>query len=393
MSRVTFVLNWIFRVTITCLVGITLSAPSYAELKSISDQDMSNVTGQAFFAIDKTVNPTNSNISYTRLNMGLDIDIQTNIDKLELGRYDRTDRETGQTESQAADIIINDMSLGYIYNEQYHQNNPNVPRPKHYDDSGQLITYQDGDIVPFKIEDPFIEFAYEGDKVIGTRIGFGKAQGLLSGDIQSLTGNVDVAIEGTVNNLVQALEGQGYSGCPWYNTLCVGYGDDAMPNIIVTHGWLLGGSKVGTDANLIHKGGAYNGQADTARATAIGILSGSNFNLDILGGINFTADQCSLLGINVCFPLEQFGSLHIGKKDQAGNTIGAADGLFLSFQTQDLEWAKDINGSNTASNYMSTVQGAFFNVPTGGLQVDFVSSLNGIERARSEYIDRGRGLF
>jgi len=162
---------------------MTSSAFSYAELKPISDQEMSNVSGQALFSIDKTINPTNSNISYTRLNMGMDIDIQTNIDKLELGRYDRIDRETGQAESQAADIIINDMSLGYVYNEQYHQDNPNIPRPKHYDDSGQLITYQDGDIIPFKIEDPFIEFAYAGDKVIGSRIGFGKAQGLLSGDI------------------------------------------------------------------------------------------------------------------------------------------------------------------------------------------------------------------
>jgi len=393
MNRATFALIWLIRITTTCLIGMTSSAFSYAELKPISDQEMSNVSGQALFSIDKTINPTNSNISYTRLNMGMDIDIQTNIDKLELGRYDRIDRETGQAESQAADIIINDMSLGYVYNEQYHQDNPNIPRPKHYDDSGQLITYQDGDIIPFKIEDPFIEFAYAGDKVIGSRIGFGKAQGLLSGDIQSLTGSVDVAIEGTVSNLVQALESQGYSGCPWYNTLCAGWGDDAMPNIIVTHGWLIGGSKVGTDANLIHNGGTYNGQADTARATSIGILNGSIFNLDILGGIEFTADQCALLGINVCFPLQQFGSLHIGKKDQAGNTIGAADGLFLSFQTQDLEWVKDVNATNTASNYTNTVQGAFFNVPTGGLQVDFVSSLNGIERARTEYIDRGHGLF
>jgi len=168
-----------------------------------------------------------------------------------------------------------------------------------------------------------------------------------------------------------------------------------MPNVIVSHGGLISGNKVGTDANLIHSGGAYIGQADTARATSIGILNGSPFNLDFgwLGSINFTADQCALLGIGVCFPLEQFNSLHIAKKDQAGNTIGAADGLFLSFQTKDLEWMKDVNGSNVSSNYTDAVQGAFFNVPTGGLQVDFVSSLNGIERARSEYVDRGRGLF
>ena len=233
------------------LSNVLVSANALAELKPIDDREMSDITGQAFFSIDKTVNPSDSNISYTRLNMGMDIDIQSNIDKLELGRYDRIDNETGQQESQAADIIIENMSLGYIYDEQYHIDNPNVPRPKHYDDNGQLITYKDGDIVPFKIEDPFIEFAFEGDKIIGSRIGFGKAQGLLSGDIQSLTGNVDIDIKGTVGNLQQALRQNGYSGCPWYNTFCVGYGDDQMPNVIVQHGGLLSGNKVGTSANLI----------------------------------------------------------------------------------------------------------------------------------------------
>lgn len=380
---------------ITAMLSIVVPNFVLAELKPIGDAEMSDITGQAFFSIDKTVNPSNSDISYTRLNLGMDIDIQTNIDKLELGRYDRIDRETGQAEAQPADIIIDNMALGYVYKEQYHIDNPNIPRPKHYDDNGQLITYKDGDIVPFKIKDPFIEFAFEGDKVVGSRIGFGQAQGLLSGEIKSLTGNVDIAIQGTVSNLQQALRQQGYSGCPWYNTFCVGWGDDQMPNVIVSHGGLLGGNKVGTSANMIHGQGSNVGQFDSARSTYVGMLNGADFNLDFgwLGSINFQSSQCELLGINVCFPLTNFNSLHIGKKDAQGNTIGAADGLFLSFQTKDLAWMKDVKGANSAANYMTAIQGAYFNVPSGGLQVDFVNSLNGIPRARTEYIDRGLGLF
>lgn len=377
------------------LITSFISLNCFAELTPISDDDMSTITGQAFYGIDSETNPSNSNITYTRINMGMDIDIQTNIDTLELGRYDRIDSETGQLEAQAADILIENMGLGYIYDEQYHQSNPNVPKPKHYDDNGNLITYQDGDIVPFKIKDPFFEFAFEDNEIIGARIGFGKAQGLLSGDIKSLTGNVDIDIKGTVSNLQTALENNGYEGCPWYNTFCLGYGDAQMANVIVQHGGLLGGNKVGTKANLIHHGGSNNGQFDSARATSVGILNDAAFNLDFgwLGSIDFHADQCALLGISVCFPLENFKSLHIGEKDEQGNTTGAADGLFLSFQTKNVGWKKDVYGSNTASNYMDTVKGAYFNVPSGGLQVDFVSSLNGINRARTEFIDRGNGLF
>ncbi len=366
--------------------GIIFSAGVCAELKPINDSEMSEITGQAFFSIDKTINPSNSNISYTKLSLGMDIDIQTNIDTLELGRYDRIDPRTGELESKSADLMIDDLSLGYIYKEQYHIDNPKVARPKHYDDSGLLITYQDGDLVPFKIKDPFLEFAYEGDKVVGARIGFGGAQGLLSGTIESLTGNIDVDIKGDVGNLRDALSQQGYGGfCwPWECT---------MADHIVNLGGIANGIPLETKANMIYGSGANKGSYDKARSTNIGVLDGHKFSLDILGGIDLTVNDCSLLGINVCFPLNQFNSLHISKKDDAGNVTGMADGLFLSFQTKDLAWMKDSNGSNVSSNYMNTVQGAFFNVPTGGLQVDFVGSLNGIPRARTEYIDRGKGLF
>jgi hypothetical protein len=361
------------------LWGGMFSAGVSAELKPINDSEMSNITGQAFFTIDKTYNPSTPNLSYTRLNIGMDIEVQANIDKFELGRYDRPG------EAQPADILFENMSLGYIYDEQYQQRNSNVPRPKRYDGNGQLISYQDGDIVPFKIKDPFLEFAFDGEEVVGARIGFGEAQGLLSMDIKSFTGNVDIDIKGTVNNLRDALRDQGCGG--WLPSC--GFVEDG----IVNFGGVIGNTQIGTKANLIQASGGNIGSFDPVRATSVGILDGEKFTLDILGGIDLTVNDCSLLGITVCFPLEQFKSLHVSNKDTNGNITGPAEGLFLSFQTKDLAWMKDVKGSNTSSNYMNAVQGAFFNVPTGGLQVDFVSSLNGIERARTEYIDRGRGLF
>ena len=61
-----------------------------AELRPISDQQMSEVTGQAFVSVDRQYHPdANDNTAYTRVNLGMDIDIQTNVDVLEMGRYER----------------------------------------------------------------------------------------------------------------------------------------------------------------------------------------------------------------------------------------------------------------------------------------------------------------
>ena len=161
-----------------------------AELKPISDEVLSDVVGQAYISIDKTYHPEASkNTSYTRINMGMDIEIQSNIEYMELGRYERDDPYGVQ---KPADVMARDFSLGYIYDSNYFNQNPDAARPIKTDGTG----YQNGEIVPFKITDPFIEFAYDEstNEMTGVRIGFGEAQGVLSGNIEALTGNVDVDI-------------------------------------------------------------------------------------------------------------------------------------------------------------------------------------------------------
>ena len=83
-------------------------------------------------------------------------------------------------EKKASDIHIDNFSLGYI--------------DKRTDE-----------IHPFRILDPYLEFAFdENGDASGVRLGFGKAKGWLSGDILSLTGNLDISIEDTAAGLAYA---------------------------------------------------------------------------------------------------------------------------------------------------------------------------------------------
>ncbi|CAN0592906.1 unnamed protein product, partial [Ectocarpus sp. 12 AP-2014] len=69
-------------------------------------------------------------------------------------------------------------------------------------------------------------------------------------------------------------------------------------------------------------------------------------------------------------------------------------GAFISFQTKDLEWLTDVkNTSATPEDFIRATSGAFFNIPNGAVEVNLAEALNGTVRYRTEYIDRGKGLF
>ena len=60
-------------------LSMVLSSAAHADLQPISDTELSEVTGQAFVSIDRQYHPDpNENTSYTRVNLGMDIEIQTN---------------------------------------------------------------------------------------------------------------------------------------------------------------------------------------------------------------------------------------------------------------------------------------------------------------------------
>jgi hypothetical protein len=380
-----------------------------AELKPLDDADMSNVVGQAYISIDKHFNPDiNDSTSYTRINFGMDVDIQANIETLELGRYERAGASSDTYgESKESDILIHNMGLGFIYDSDYYARNKDAARPLKDDGS----YYTNGEIVPFEITDPFFEFAFDEatNEISGMRLGFGKAKGVLSGVIETLTGNVNIDIKDS---------GQGMRAASSSGTI----GDQL---VVLLTPLLEGSSPLATKAQLVDS----LGNLDPVRATKIGVPDGAAFNLsgasgftrwslknllgwslssDIeipncsffscpSGDIYIYVNDCEVLGVQACFNLSNYNSFPIGKIQEVGGErylTDSTEGMFLSFQTKDLDWLKDVKKSSpTDADFIRATAGAFFNVPNGAVTVNLSEAINGVEGVRREYIDRGNGLF
>lgn len=299
---------------------------SYADLTPLSDDQLSQSTGQAFLQIDRTSQGSND---FTRFTFGMDVETSLNADLVELGNYVR-DGNAG------ADIRINDFALGSVNS--------------------------DGSLNPFSIKDPFFELAFEDvngkEELVGVRLGFGEALGKLSGNIESLSGNIDVKVAGRAAPIIAQA--------------------NFLQRIALGFAGVNDNTMLSADAQLVDSSGNPNG----VRARSVGIPNGNTLNCGTnncsgwtgaLLGL-FSSNNCAVLGIATCFSLGNFRTLDIG---QPGNP---ASGLFLSFQTKSVTWY-DNGGATTAT------KGAFMNIPNGGITVDFEQSLNGIERIRTKMVD------
>lgn len=337
----------IFRLARLLFAGLCASlmlAPAQAALVELADGELSEVTGQAFINL---TTDSNAGINYTRLNLGVNVDTQVNIKKLQLGQYNDTATRPGEL-AGSSDILINNFALGTI----------------NADDS----------INPFKIANPFIELAYKDSKVVGMRIGFGEAKGTLSGDIQSLTGSVPVHIEGTAG--------------PIYDSA------NAGEKFLLFLAGVTRDTKLQADASLVNGSGVVDpsraGLVGMENGQALGCVSGCN-----LGGLSdallslFKSNGCQVLSLATCFPLSNFQSLPVGNMgiSDAANTAaieGAAKGFFISMQSQDLAW-RDMD----SNAFMTALKGAFLNLPkyrdangnlVAPINVNFNDAFNGIPR-------------
>lgn len=275
-----------------CLAGIQ---DVRAELTPISDVEMGQVQGQAMIAMDRLVG---ANQQFTRITMGMDAEIQTNINEVVLG------------ETQAgSDLAIHQLSLGHISRD---------------DTKIQLDgqTYAVGDIVPFEGADPYFELAEVDGEVVGLRFGLNQARGTLSGDISSFSGNLGLQL------------------------------DDGSGN--VSAATLYDATTTATNYQATHIG-----LADAATDCASGVQ---------------------------CTALSNLKTLDVGV-DNGDGTVGFASDLFISFQEQAVDW-QNMDGSRI----INAAPGVHMNLPTS-MTLDLQTLQNGIPRARTEYIDRGLGLF
>lgn len=276
--------------------ALVLSTAARAELLPISEEEMGRVSGQAMIAVDVDGSQTHR---FTRVTLGLDTEIQTNIDNVVLG-------ET----SDGSDVRIAQLSLGHISTDA-----------AQVQLDGQ--TYALNEIVPFMGSNPYFELAEQDGEVIGFRMGLNQARGTLSGDIASFSGNLGINLEDSTGNVVAAQL---------------------------------------FDAT---------GTATNSRATHI--------------GLNDAATDCSA-GVQ-CTALNNLKTLDIGARNEDGS-VGYAQELFIAFQKEAVQWQSNTEGGAP----IDAAAGVFFNVPTA-MQLDLQTLEQGIPRARTEYIDRGLGLF
>ena len=321
-----------------------ISTAAQAKMVELADNELSEVTGQAFINL---TTDSNAGINYTRINFGMNVETQLNMKKLQLGQYNDAATRPGEV-AGSSDLLINNFALGTVN--------------------------ADDTINPFKIANPFLELAYSGNKVVGVRIGFGEAKGTLSGDIQSLTGNIPIKIQGTAG--------------PVFDQANLG------EKILLGFAGITPSTRLEADATLVQT----NGANDPVRATHAGMANGqtlgcvSGCNLGVLSDALlslFASNGCQVLSLATCFPLSNFQSLPVGNmaiNDSASTAAieGAAKGFFISMQTQDVAWK-----NQDTNQFMTALKGAFMNLPkyrdangnmVAPINIDFEQAFNGIPR-------------
>lgn len=312
-----------------------MSVHAQANMVELEDSELSNITGQAFINLSTD---SHSGLNFTKIDFGVKVETQMNIKKLELGNYARSG------EAMPADLSINNFALGTV--------GPNDT------------------INPFLINNPYLELAYNGNRVVGVRIGFGEAQGFLSGDINSFTGNLAIDIYGKGSYLGDKIT------CGWDFIVC-----------LPAKGLVSG---VWADEEFKAQATLVNGQggADPVRATKAGLVNGTQLAMpdnsqfaNFLLGL-FTSQNCNLLGVTTCFNLADYKTLPVGKFDTNTNQfLDTSKGVFISLQTENVPWRDQQN----AGQFINALAGAFMNMPrnadgSGAVTLSFQQALEGILR-------------
>ncbi|MDF1762334.1 MAG: hypothetical protein P1U57_02895 [Oleibacter sp.] len=337
---------------------LTLST-SVSALEAISDDEMGNVTGQAFITINDSAYSSGSgewagNYEFTKVNFGLKGETLLNAGEVKLGKFQRNayqdgtvpitnsnrtvvNQANGQPATYDADLIIQNFALGRVDN------------------------YTDGaaaEFVPFLINNPYIELAYKVEngerRVAGFRLGFANAQGDLSGDIISYTGK----LEGEVRGSAQVAYDKTYpNGCVFLDVSCYALA-------------IAGDTEIYSDIEPVD-GSTGNGASNLGvqylkRASWFGVRNDNTFQSDETGLIaalipSLTkSDNCRILGdVESCFPSTIYQSIYVGDKGKDFAT-GSAKGLFISLQTESVPW-EDLS-EVPGTDRVLTQRGAFLNI-------------------------------
>ncbi|TVP53691.1 MAG: hypothetical protein EA349_13330 [Halomonadaceae bacterium] len=147
---------------------------SAAGLQPMSEEAMAGITGQAALGFDII---ETADADFSRFTLGMEVEVQTNIDTLAFG----------EDANGAADVGINHFALGHI------------ARADGVQFDGK--SYSANDIVPFVGLDPYFELAEKDGNIQGFRFGFSESRGTVSGDIDTLSGQIGMELVDSEGNV------------------------------------------------------------------------------------------------------------------------------------------------------------------------------------------------
>ena len=401
------------RTIITTTAAIlTLSFATQASaMQALGDSELGNVTGQAFITVDTSSysDGTYGNFEFSKINLGVDIEIQANADSVKLGTFERSfgsegtaplidvsfasngDRnwnyqldENGAVKVNDSDLQLDNLGLGRI--DDAFGDNPVV--------------------VPFNIHNPYIELAYAVDgsgvrRIAGVRIGAEAAYGDLSADLISLTGTFEGKVIGTADVAYQNACVDTNTGS-WFDCLALA---------------IAGGTLMESELNLLNGADGEPIPADSdgqiramyiKRASWAGIKNGDYFTTTdpdngLRGIIELlaVADNCVASGVTTCFPISIYDSIYIGVNDADSSddnfTDNGARGLFVSLQSEVVPW-EDFSGISGATRVW-TERGAYLNsakymTASGDIKyplvLDLYEGLSGAQRVNT-CVGRSKG--
>lgn len=396
--------------TVTPLITSLLITPVVA-LEALGDREMSDITGQAFITVDTSSysDPTYGEYEFSKINLGVDIEIQANADSVKLGTFERSFGSEGT--APLIDVAFDsdgDRNVTYRYDE-----NGNVMVN---DSDLQLDNLALGrvdnafgdnpEIVPFNIHNPYIELAYALDgsgvrRIAGVRIGAEAAYGDLSADLVSLTGTFEGKVIGTASVAYQNACVDTNTG-GWFDCLALA---------------IAGGTLIESELNLLDGANGEPIPADSdgqvramyiKRAQWAGIKNGDYFTTtdpdSALKGIIellAEADDCVASGVTTCFNIGIYNSIYIGVDDADASDDNFDDngarGLFVSLQSEVVPW-EDLSGIPGATRVW-TEHGAYLNsakymTADGSIKyplvLDLYEGLTGIQRVNT-CVGRSKG--
>lgn len=174
-----YVSRQFWRVSASALLLVSMGVR--AELRDISDDGMSELWGQAMFEMtNTTITPSpalgvtapigdngevTGTLAFSKITVGAEIELDAEVGKLRLGAYTKATNDNNGADINADNVIF----TGYMNNGVY---------------------------TPFKVKNPYLEFAMTNPtdsskrEILGFRFGFEQVDGIVGAALANLSGRV-----------------------------------------------------------------------------------------------------------------------------------------------------------------------------------------------------------